>query len=364
MERTPPAAADAGNRAQATAEAAAIVRPLPVAVGQFLQATVVAQSGSDVWLGWRGGVFTARAASPLEAGRTYEFVVVATSPQIELAPAPKSTPTPPADAAPLPPGGRDLLALLQSFAANTAPSTADRERASALPAPLAAALRKWASGRPTAAALSAFDRELGHEHEARVLRLLALPLHERPEAALALRQVAKAAALREVEAAAAAARPAPEASLALTLGLGQIERDNAVRSERGAPLWLPLPACPDAGLRDARMFFVAERDAGGDRTGPGDVPFTIVLLLDLTRLGELRVDVLLRDDTVDVTFLTLRSDAVPALHAGLDDLRKQLQDAGLSVRRLDVRQAARPALPIADLVLPPTDGTALVDLHA
>lgn len=379
MDRTSPAP---GIARPATTVAAGDVapspRPLPVHAGQSLQATVVAQDGGAIWLGYRGGVFLAQAAFALEPGRTYEFVVARTEPHIELA---RAVPArqPPA----LPPlaslRGADLFALLARLQAlEPAPGApadpaarvaADAAPGDGLPPSLRLALAQWADGRPSAAALQAIDRGLGHDQEARVLRLLPLAEAAQRAAAIELRDTAKARALRQLDAAAApepAAARGDDVSRLLATGLSQVERDNAARRELGAPLWLPLPASPQAGLLDARMFLMPDAGDGGAAAAnaPGDQPFTIVLLLDLTRLGALRVDVTVRGDAVDATFVAARADAAAALLGAVEPLREDLRAGGLEPGSVRVLQAPAAGLPVADLVLPPRDGRAMVDLHA
>ncbi|MGE3174210.1 MAG: flagellar hook-length control protein FliK [Planctomycetota bacterium] len=377
MDRTSPAPGIARPAATAAAgDVAPAPRQLPVHAGQSLQATVVAQDGAAIWLGYRGGVFLAQAAFALEPGRTYEFVVARTEPHIELAraaPARQPTALPPLASM----RGADLFALLARLQAlepaGGAPAdpaarvAADAAPGDGLPQSLRGALAQCGDGRPSAAALQAIDRGLGHDQEARVLRLLPLTEAAQRTAAAELRDTAKARALRQLEAAAspepAAARGDDVARL-LAAGLSQVERDNAARRELGAPLWLPLPASPEAGLLDARMFLMPDAGDGGAGAAPGDRPFTIVLLLDLTRLGALRVDVTVRGDAVDATFVAARADAAAALLGAIEPLRQDLRAGGLEPGSVRVLQAPPAGLPVVDLVLPPRDGSAMVDLHA
>ena len=141
--------------------------------------------------------------------------------------------------------------------------------------------------------------------------------------------------------------------------------DNARRSEQGAPQWLPLPVTAQGALRDARMFVPAGEgsEEGGDgRDGDGR-PFTVVLLLDFTRLGQVRVDLQLRGPEMSATFVAVESSTVHSLVASMSVLRERLETGGLEVRSLTVRSAPS-QLPIADLVLRPPTSTSMVDIHA
>ena len=341
---------------------------LPVVRGQKLQATVVAASDQGVWLGWRGGVFAARTTLQLQPGRSYEFSVASTDPHIVL-----STARPLASAAPValaPLSGASLVhavqqlfaALAKAPAAGNAPVGSGAQTGAVVPDGLGALF----AGEPTAKGLQAFDRALGHDQEARLLRLLEAPAGRQAELAQPLRETAKARALALLD-----AQPAevanPEqgrrAAQALVEGLSGIERDNARRAELGAPLWLPLPANPAAGLRDARMFLQGSPEDASARAA-GSRPFTIVLLLDLSQLGEMRVDVELRDERVGLSFQVVEESALCVLSQARDELQQLLEGVGFEVDQLQVRLAPMQALPVADLVLPANDGQALVDIHA
>ncbi len=89
----------------------------------------------------------------------------------------------------------------------------------------------------------------------------------------------------------------------------------------------------------------------------------MVLLLDLTQLGELRVDVGVRDRRVNAVFTAVHPGTVHRLVVGLPQLRAAMAQAGLEVADLRVQPASGDRLPIADLTLRRRDD-ALVDVHA
>lgn len=364
MEQTPKALGEA--QAAVTPPTAVPVREVPVVKGQVVQAMVTAVEGERVWLGWRGSVFEARSLHLLEAGKSYDFVVSATEPNIALTPL-GSKATDAAMPAPAVPGIggaqwlRPLVAMLQALP-DAAPPRADQ------PAPDAGftrALRALADGKATAVDLQVLQQGLGHDQEARVLRLA--PRGEAMAEVDSLRSTRKATALMLLADAAGADKPPREAvqkALAFVTGMNGAERDNARRADQGLPLWLPLPACPAMGLRDARMFALAGERESGAPADAREAAFTIVLLLDLTRLGELRVDLVLRHERIDVTFLLAQPRATALLASAAEEMRQALQAVGLKVERLAIRQCRAEHLPVADLALPPRDGSAMVDCHA
>ena len=341
---------------------------LPVVRGQTLQATVVAAFDQGVWLGWRGGVFAARTALQLQPGRSYEFSVASTDPHVVLSAARPLATAAPVALAPL--SGASLVSVIQELFTEMAKASSGgnaQVRAGAQAGgELPAALRALTSEAPTAKGLQAFDRALGHDQEARLLRLLDAPVDRLAEQTQSLRSTAKAHALALRDASQSDAvdpEHSRRAAQALVEGLSGIERDNARRTELGAPLWLPLPANPAAGLRDARMFLQANPE-GAEAGADGQRPFTIVLLLDLSQLGEMRVDVELREDRVGLLFQVVEESALFVLSQARDDLQQLLEGVGLEVDQLQVRLAPTQTLPVADLVLPASDGQALVDIHA
>ena len=339
-----------------------VVREIPVAVGDRIRATVAALADGVAMLGYRGSLFTAKVGAALEPGATYDFVVARTEPRVELALA--TTANGRAAQQPSP----QLLAgstLADAFA--TLLRALRGKGVSAVPSEFARAADAWSRGDATADALRTIVRSLGHDHEARVSALASLEPQRRQEAANELRNDAKALALlvRDDDASAPQQRDAASTFVA---AMSAQERDNAVRKDAGLPLWLPLPACPQQGLEEARMF-VFDRDGGSTTDDGGEDgvrPFTIALLLDFTRLGALRVDVSIEPESqrLRATFTAARDQTAVALHAAFPDLQRALESAGLSVRELRAVRAPGGAVPVRDLALDRRDGTALVDVRA
>lgn len=348
------AAADAPPGAAAAGEA---VRVIALRAGQRIQATVAAIQGERVWFGFRGSIVEARTALPLVAGESYELVVAATEPHVRLVAVPPAAPAP--SAAPVGVPWQDLLGdLLAGWRDGPGGSGGAATR-------LRQMLADVTSAAPSGRALHAFARALGHDHEAAVLRLRELPAEVAAARAAELRENGKALALLAAGDADTSPRRREQAG-ELAAALTAIERDNAQRRDAGAPLWLPLPAAPRAGLLDARLFLreeaADERDARRARGEPE--PFTIVVLLELSRLGGLRVDLTLRERRLDAVFTVAQQDAIARLQPALAGLRERLCEVGLEIDFLQLRPAPGGALPVHDLRLPPRDGSSLVDCRA
>lgn len=346
-----------GAGASAAAGSEVAVRVVPVVPGQSLQATVVALQDGLAWLGYRGSLFAARVDAPLQAGSSYDFTVVRTSPVVELAlrtaaaaPLPEALPGPSTDR---------LRSLLQAVANGPRERAADG--ASAAPA-FAVALRELARGAMSGPLLRDLVRGLGHDLEARVLRRLGSSAPSAEAAAAELRTTQKAMALGALADAATERVAGPEH--ALVAYLGAVERDNATRAELGLPTWMPLPNCPAVGLDDARWFLVQD-EGGADGGAEADEPsWTIVLLLEFSRLGAVRVDVSLRETEVDVVVTAAEASTAHRLLDTVESLRADLTQGGLGTRSIRVQRSPAKRLPQSDLVVPPVDGTAMVDCRA
>ena len=202
-----------------------------------------------------------------------------------------------------------------------------------------------------------------------MLRLLQLPAAVREAAADTLRRTGKARALQVLEQEPAVSDRAAKART-LVDGLNQIEREDAARAEAGAPRWLPLPAVAGGPLRDARMFLVRSHTDGEARAGADAQAawsaFTVVLLLDFTRLGAVRADLTLAGESLQATVTVAAEASLRLLRRAAADLERRWTDSGLSVQSLQLRLAPLGRLPVADLVAPPRTGDpqAVVDVHA
>lgn len=327
---------------------------------------VVAASQQDVVLASAGRRFLATTAVALTVGSHHEFVVSQTRPQLVLGLVPPALP--PSFAAAKSAGqlGTDAAAWLEPTVELLALAAAQRAATGGGSPGFAAAVAELRAGIPTAAALQALHRGLGHQLEAAVLTLRSADQASQRRA-VGLRDTLKAQALRIVDEA-AGTDAVRDAARALVLGLDRIEADNATRAAAQLPQWLPLPSAPEHGLVDARWFLLPEPrgdDTEGDAAA-GSRPFTIVLLLSLSRLGELRVDVTLRGERLHAAFTVADGEAAARLLPELASLQRSLETDGLVVEGLQARAAARGQLPVADLLSVPESQRpdAMVDVHA
>ncbi len=362
------------------------VRVVEFAPGQRVQATVVEAPGDGtVTIGVLGAKVPAFSRLPLEVGRSYDFTVTATKPRIVLAAArPVVLPDAAAAAAAgkIGPSPVQLAGLLKSvvdalpaLGQIAEPATAggatplevggDRQQA------IGAAVRELVSGKVTAENLQTLHRLLGHDQEARVLRLPDRAPNVAKSEQVALRQTMKAVALEFLERAAAAPDESDHARVQvardLVEGLSGMEAENARRTEHGSATWLPLPASPDGAMRDARMFLL-RGDGESDRTSKSsdEQAVTVVLLLDMTKLGAMRVDVMVNRSELAVDFEVVETSASIVIRDALAELQEELESSAFEIQHLRVRQAAGQQLSIADLCAPPAPGDprGLVDVHA
>ena len=345
-------------------------------VGQVVRATIAnLLPDTGVLLDFLGTRVRATTDLPLLAGRTYEFVVTKLAPTLTLSPTrPLATPglAGGVRAGLLGPSGRDLGQVLQAVLPARSgppnPGSGVAEAAQALERPgLARLVELLGSGQARGLDLQAFTRQLGHDQEARVLRLP----NRSGAAALevgSLQQTIKAEALLSLAAETASDRIDRPAVRAVVDTLNGIEVENAHRAEQGKPQWLPLAVVDGDSLKDARMFVVPppeeERDRDGRRSD--EASFSVVLLLDFTRLGQVRVDVEVRGGSVGATFQLAHPPALAELHQASGALRSMLEGEGLTVGALRMRLAPGGELPVADLLAagPRGSSDSLVDVHA
>jgi len=388
--------ADAATAVSATLAAGqdGLVRLVDLAPGQRVQGTVVQALGDgQVMLGLLGSQVLAATNLTLTVGNAYDFTVTAVDPQIVLTAArPLVLPTASgvAQAGLLGPGGSEitsqLLAILGQL--SLAQNPQDQGRAAGEPVETPARqllhqfLSKLATGSLDARDVQQIQQRLGHDQEARVLRLhtaapgLSEQQQQQQQLEIGLlRQTLKAEVLRFLDGAKAnaAETAVTAAARGLVEGLARVEVDNAHRAEQGVPQWLPLPVGDNTFLRDARMFVLAatEDDAQQEsNNGAKRSNFVVVLLLDLTRLGQVRVDIEVRGDAVGITFRAAETSTLHVVQGAKGELEQQLRDQGLQVRFIRIREATGvgAGLPVADLLTPPTGGshgpTTMVDVHA
>lgn len=372
----PPNAGSIGRSsplASAGGDGESLVRVVELSPGQRIQATVVdTQPGGAVMLGLLGGRVAAFSKLALEIGKTYEFTVASVSPRIVLSAA-KDVVLP--DVAGAAATGKlgapqaDLVQLIEGVVRAIRAGTPASAGASPQfdEAVVRGALTALASGKATADDLRAIHQTLGHDQEVRVLRHAArsMPI---PVEVAALRQTVKAEALAYLSRAEEVNASVRDVSAARELvdGLTGAERDNARRAEHGAATWLPLPTPADGEVRDARMFLLHSDEREGSQRERGPEKFTIVLLLDMSRLGAMRVDITVAGKQVDVLFEAADADTASALFAAAERLQRRLEEDGLDVAGVRVRQAPGRQLSIADLLSPPGHGAneGLLDVHA
>ncbi len=335
-----------------------------------MKATVVsAAADGAVVISAFGGRIDAFSGLALEVGKAYEFTVTSTSPKIVLAAA-RALVLPSLASASgggqLGPPPAELSDFLGGFFKRVMPGQGEDIGASDL---LRESLARIVSGEGKGEDLKSLHAALGHDQEARVAQLGRVSPEDQKGEVQALKQTVKAAALEMIAGAESGGTTdrALKSATNLVEHLHQVESENAHRADHGGALLLPLPISADAGMRDARMFLLHKdsADEGADGNLSGEEAFTIVLLLDLTKLGAVRVDVRVRGEEVTAGFQLVDYDAAAKLRQALPDLELGLAASSLSVENLAVRHVPRGELPVADLVVPPKEGGAhaLVDLH-
>ena len=208
--------------------------------------------------------------------------------------------------------------------------------------------------RPEHEELRSLHGRLGLFHEARVARLGDGPSPE----AQALRSDLKAMLLSAQDGA------VPRVT---TGHRGGAVHPRPVRSARGAEGGsgrsappAPLRTLPGGWAREGQLFVAPEkeREDGARASGRGT---KLVFLLDLTRLGPLRVDATVADDRVSATFRFVRAAAARLVERLLPELGAALAAAGLRPLSLSVERASEGGLATQDLrtTIPPPEAPLL-----
>jgi len=337
-------------------------------VARLLLATVrgVGADGAVV-LDIGGKVVQATTSVPLTPGLGYEFVVAARSPRIVLKPT-QQLDLPTLDQA-LARGvlGRAVptlgLALEQGL--RGLPRESGLWQGLARVAQIQQSLER---GGLEPSALAEFYSRLGHDQEARVLQSRGKSALDLGLEMQRLRDTLKAQALQFLTRGGAGAEPhALARAEALVGALHGLESENARRAESGGLQVLPLPVAGGEVFREARLFFQVDDEAdppGSPENGAGG--FTVVLLLDLSVLGAMRVDIELRGSAVGVVIHVADPEAGDLLRRALSERESELESEGLDVRRLQLRVSPSGVVPVADLLEPPAsrDSASRVDVHA
>lgn len=108
---------------------------------------------------------------------------------------------------------------------------------------------------------------------------------------------------------------------------------NAARREFGEPLHYVLPV-PDGAASATAHLFVLDRDGrgAGGQGEAGEDSFRVVVGVDLSRLGPIRADLLLRADQLALRLRVGRPDTARRLRRLAGELEERLTSAGRTVR--------------------------------
>ncbi|HHI68768.1 MAG TPA: flagellar hook-length control protein FliK [Planctomycetes bacterium] len=312
-------------------------------VGERVSATILELLGEGkVLVGLRGIKVEAKTRLPLQEGKTYSFVVKEAGEKILLAPASKGKILPSIEAG--------LLARLLSrggaagFRAGLE-ALARLARAGKLPPPLAEAVEKFSQWPDTPPKGENLVQGLGLRHEARLLAAVRKGLPPPPDLggdlkALLLGALPKGAGKGGRD-------EGFRAALAALEGLEGVQAENLHRARLGGGEMIPLPLVPGVKAGEIHLFPPVsgeeeKKEEAGGREGEGEGrPFRVVFLLDLERLGPLRVDAEILGKKLRVLFRTGSGEAEDLVRRNLPGLRESLAAAGLEPLSLEVRRAER-----------------------
>jgi len=146
-------------------------------------------------------------------------------------------------------------------------------------------------------------------------------------------------------------------------GLEGVQVTNSLAAGTETSYLLPLPFLPGGGMVSGQILYYRPpfKGAGGE----GKQPLRMVFLLDLSRLGEIRVDVSLADKELMLNLYLTKPGAQRWAAGRMSGLKKTLDGLGYQVRRLSVRSLAK-APPVEELAPRPRprEGAGMIDLRA
>jgi hypothetical protein len=146
-------------------------------------------------------------------------------------------------------------------------------------------------------------------------------------------------------------------------GLESVQVANSLAAETETSYLLPLSFLPGGGLVSGQVLYHRPPFKGSGQEGTQ--PLRMVFLLDLSRLGEVRVDVSLADKELMLNIYLTKTGAEKWAAGRLSGLKKTLDSMGYQVRRMGVRSLIQ--APPVDELTPrprPQDGAGMIDLRA
>ncbi len=129
-------------------------------------------------------------------------------------------------------------------------------------------------------------------------------------------------------------------------GLEAVQLLNTVAVETNTSLVLPLPLAQAWEAESGQVFFYKPPHKPGAEEG--DRPLRMVFLLDMTRLGAVRVDVSMAQKNLMINLYLAKTEAVERVSSKLDGLEKNLTEMGYNIRSLSARPV-RTAPPLEEV---------------
>ncbi|MBW1713253.1 MAG: hypothetical protein JRJ59_08930, partial [Deltaproteobacteria bacterium] len=146
-------------------------------------------------------------------------------------------------------------------------------------------------------------------------------------------------------------------------GLEAVQVLNAAAAETQTSFVLPLPFAPGWGLTAGQVYFFEPPARSPDQEG--DRPLRLVFLLEMSRLGPVRVDVSLVKKELRLNLYLTGEKAAAWANERLDALTRGLTELGYQVRAAKAKPF-RTAPPVESLAPPPAPPghKGLIDLKA
>ncbi len=130
-------------------------------------------------------------------------------------------------------------------------------------------------------------------------------------------------------------------------GLEAVQLLNAMALETETSLVLPLPLAPAWGAQSGQVFFYKPPYKKG--SDQGERPLRMVFLLEMSRLGPVRVDVSMVKKDLMINLYLAKTTALERVSAKLGRLEENLTEMGYRIRSLNAR-AVKAAPPLEEVV--------------
>ena len=107
-----------------------------------------------------------------------------------------------------------------------------------------------------------------------------------------------------------------------------LQINHFIARQENLPLALLIPNMQEDNNGQFKIFYREDSDGGAKKDGEGKRGYNLVFLLDMSRLGKLRVDASVRDSQIDLNIFAENEAVLDHIRQGFDLFQEQLQALG------------------------------------